>query len=74
MRKSVLLAVLVLFSISYAHAQIPTAEREALIALYNATNGSGWTDNSGWVTGTAGTECTWYGVTCVADQVTTLSR
>jgi Leucine-rich repeat (LRR) protein len=72
MRKSLLLAVLVLFSISYAHAQIPAIERAALIALYDATNGPGWTDNSGWVTATVGTECTWYGVACVADLVNSL--
>ncbi len=75
MRKSVLLALLVFVPISYAHAQIPAVEREALIALYNATNGAGWTDNSGWVTGVTGApgnECTWYGVTCVADQVNSL--
>ena len=72
MRKLILLTVLVIFSMSYAHAQIPEIEREALIALYNATNGAGWTDNSGWVTATEGTECTWYGVGCVADQVQSL--
>ncbi|HLP59462.1 MAG TPA: PKD domain-containing protein, partial [Candidatus Deferrimicrobium sp.] len=27
---------------------IPASEREALIALYNSTNGDGWLDNSGW--------------------------
>ena len=39
----------------------------ALMALYNATNGPGWTNKSGWVSGAAGTSCnvcSWYGVTC----------
>ena len=63
---------LVLVPIRYAHAQVLTVEREALIALYNATNGAGWTNNSGWVTATVGTECTWYGVTCGGGQVTAL--
>jgi len=72
MRKTVLLAVLVLVPTSYAQAQILGVEREALITLYNATNGAGWTDNSGWVTATVGTECTWYGVTCVLDHVMSL--
>ena len=73
MRKSVLLAVLVLFSMSYAHAQIPTTERDALIALYNSTNGAGWTDSTGWL-GEAGKECDdWYGVTCAGEHVTQLS-
>lgn len=39
----------------------------ALVDLYNMTNGAGWTDNTGWDLGAAGTNCapcTWYGVTC----------
>jgi len=50
--------------------EIPAAERAALIALYNCTNGGGWTNNSGWL-GPVGTECDWYGVTCnpARDQV-----
>jgi len=54
-------------------AQIPAAERAALIDLYNSTNGPGWTNSAGWL-GPAGTECTWHGVTCFSfPQVTTLS-
>ncbi len=64
MRKSVLVAILVLTPMSYADAQIPPAEREALIALYNATNGAGWTNKTGWETATPDTECTWFGVSC----------
>jgi len=68
MRKSVLLAALVLFSISYAHAQIPPVERTALIALYNSTDGSNWSNNSNWL-GAVDTECTWYGVSCGVGHV-----
>ncbi len=39
------------------------AERAALLALYESTNGAGWTSRTGWG-GDAGTECTWYGVVC----------
>jgi len=63
MRKSILVAVLVLIPMSYAHAQIPPAERNALIALYNSTGGATWSDNTGWL-GAEGTECTWFGVSC----------
>ncbi len=42
---------------------IPPIEREALIALYESTNGANWVDNTGWL-GAPGTECGWYGVTC----------
>jgi hypothetical protein len=52
------------------------SERDALIALYNATNGTGWTNNTGWVTGVAdptSDHCTWFGVTCVNGLVTEIS-
>lgn len=42
---------------------IPTAERNALIALYNSTSGAGWSNRTNWL-GDPGTECTWHGVTC----------
>ncbi len=44
-------------------AALETPERLALVALYNAAGGAGWTNATGWM-GAAGTECTWYGVTC----------
>jgi len=43
--------------------KISQDERKALIALYNSTDGSNWTNNSGWL-GEPGTECNWYGITC----------
>jgi len=54
---------------------IPTTERQALIDLYTATNGGGWTLNTNWCASTCpasgattfnavGSECTWYGVSC----------
>ena len=46
-----------------AYSQVPSWEREALIALYNSTNGINWKVNTGWL-GAAGTECNWYGVNC----------
>jgi hypothetical protein len=48
---------------SPAAAAIPAAERAALVALYNATNGPGWTNRTGWL-GAPGTECSWHGVDC----------
>jgi len=50
-----------------ASAAIPTSEREALVVLYQSTNGSAWTNKTNWL-GAAGTECTWYGVSCDAEQ------
>jgi hypothetical protein len=43
--------------------KIAPEERQALVALYHATNGPNWTNKSGWL-GPPGTECDWYGVTC----------
>lgn len=39
------------------------AERAALLALYQATDGAHWKNHEGWL-GPEGTECTWYGVMC----------
>ncbi len=44
-------------------AAIPAVEREALIALYNSTDGPNWKDSTNWL-GAPGTECNWYGVNC----------
>lgn len=60
------LAVLLLSAVG-ASAAIPSSEREALIALYQSTNGPGWTNNTNWL-GAAGTECTWYGIDCDETQ------
>ncbi len=47
-------------------AAIPAAERDALLELYNNTMGSGWHNSTNWQ-GVAGTECSWYGVSCSDD-------
>ena len=54
-----------------SYAQDPLIERDALVALYNSTGGADWTDNAGWM-GAAGTECDWYGVTCLNGNVASL--
>jgi Leucine-rich repeat (LRR) protein len=77
-RKPVLLAVLALIPMSFVRAQVPTAERDALIAFYNSTNGASW-DTGSWPPsctewlGDPGTECSWCGVTCVGGHVESLS-
>ena len=42
---------------------IPSEERQALEALYKATDGDHWTHRVGWL-GPPGTECSWHGVGC----------
>jgi len=66
-QKALFLLLISLAGASYA--QIPQIEREALVALYNSTDGTNWKDNTGWL-GDAGTECGWYGVTCSSASVT----
>ena len=40
---------------------MPVVECQALVTLYNATNGPGWTNSTGW--GNAN-PCTWFGIVC----------
>ena len=48
-------------------SEIPRVECEALVALYDSTNGPGWGRQAGWLV--TDTPCTWYGVTCQAGHV-----
>jgi hypothetical protein len=50
--------------------EIPQAECEALVALYESTGGDNWTDNTGWLE--TDTPCSWYGVTCEDGNVSEL--
>ena len=54
-----------------AESAIPTSQRNALIAIYNNTDGPLWTDNDGWL-GSPGTECWWHGVTCNASSTSVI--
>src|SRR5262249_6318782 len=55
-----------------ASAAIPTSERTTLLALYQSTNGDQWTHNDNW-NGAPGTECTWYGISCIGDHVVSVN-
>lgn len=46
---------------------IPVTECEALVSLYNSTDGDNWVDNSGW--GVDANPCNWVGVTCSSGSV-----
>ena len=46
-----------------ARGAIPASERDALIAVYDATGGPAWNNSTNWL-GAPGTECTWHGVMC----------
>ena len=47
--------------------QIPQIECEALVALYNSTNGPGWKNKAGW--NVTNTPCSWYSVSCSGGYV-----
>jgi hypothetical protein len=49
--------------------EIPTSECEALVALYEATDGSNWSNNN-WLLNA--TPCSWYGVGCSEGHITRL--
>lgn len=46
---------------------VPQNERDALIAIYNATNGNNWLNNTNW--NTAEPESSWYGITVENNRV-----
>ncbi|MBF0449910.1 MAG: hypothetical protein HQK75_04350, partial [Candidatus Magnetomorum sp.] len=50
-------------TINLLPAMLPESESEALIDLYNSTDGDNWYYNANWL-GVRGTECSWYGVFC----------
>ncbi len=54
-----------------AVTEIPQAECEALVALYESTDGANWTNNTDWLA--TNTPCSWFGVTCSEGNITQLS-
>jgi len=59
--------IIFLYLVPNVYAVIPASEREALISLYNSTDGTNWLDNTNWL-GASGSECSWYGVSCDATE------
>ena len=56
-----------------AVTEIPQVECEALVALYNSTDGSNWKDSPDNNWNVTNTPCSWTGVTCVDGHVTGIS-
>jgi hypothetical protein len=80
--KSLLIGLLFVVSTGVLlYTAIPAEERAALIALYNATNGDNWENNSGWKTpplhtdgfAMPGTEEDWDGILISGDHVEYIS-
>ena len=72
MRRAILTVTAILVLTNIAFAQIPTIERDGLIALFDNTGGPLWDANTNWL-GPMGSECTWYGVTCSGNRVVELN-
>ena len=53
-----------------AQSAIPTSECEALKTLFISTNGTGWTNSSGWLV--ADDPCTWYGLSCSGGHISAI--
>jgi len=51
-------------------ANIPTIECEALVTIYENTNGPSWLNTDGWLTST--TPCEWFGITCINGTISRL--
>lgn len=64
--------LLLLICVGSAVGDIQEVEREALIALYNSTNGDNWTRNYYWLDPKC-PECRWEGVTCQFGKVSRLN-
>ncbi len=46
--KNKILSILLFFTLSLTFAQVPSSEKDALMTLYNATNGSSWYNDMNW--------------------------
>ncbi len=67
MFRRVTLSLVLLTTVS-VYSQVDESDSLALVALYNSTNGSGWTDHTNWLT--ANGVDTWKGITVTGGRVT----
>ena len=51
-------------------SEIPQIECEALVALYESTDGPNWDNTTGWLV--TNTPCSWHGITCDGGQINQL--
>lgn len=66
MKKYILLLISISFFTNINYAQVITQDSLALVAIYNATDGDNWINNSNWLTGNVSN---WYGVTVSGNRV-----
>ncbi len=72
MKKLLLTIAMTLTINSSAFGAVTAVERDALVALYNSTDGASWTNNDNWGFGDP-CDNSWYGVSCTGTLVTWLN-
>ncbi len=68
MKKIFLITIIIGLHLSVSYGQVPESDSLALVALYNSTNGAGWTNNTNWLQ-PGQSVSTWYGITVYNDTV-----
>jgi Leucine-rich repeat (LRR) protein len=71
MKKIVYVSIALCLSVFMAGGQVPESDSLALVALYDSTNGPGWSVSTNWLQ-PGQPVSTWYGVTVVSDEVVAL--
>jgi hypothetical protein len=51
-------------------SDLPAAECQVLVELYEATDGANWSNQAGWLD--VASPCSWYGITCIDGHVDTV--
>ena len=71
MKKRYLIIYILCCTFFATQGQVPEADSLALVALYNSTNGSAWTDNTNWLQ-PGFMVSDWYGITVINDTVSVI--
>ena len=69
MARRILLLIMLVLPVIGGQAQVAEDDSLALVALYQATDGANWSDNTNWL---AGPVAQWFGVAVTEDRVTRL--
>lgn len=72
MNKFLLFFLVLVIGSNLNYAQVPQNEKDALIALYNSTDGVNWNNNDNWLDNSQPVS-NWYGVTVVNNHVTSIN-
>lgn len=58
--KKLILTITFISAVFFSFGQVPTSERDALMAIYNSTGGPNWVNNMNW--GTTNPVSSWHGI------------